>query len=241
MVMDYELMARKELAAWERKIYKKSRIVSRYMKSMQKKINDKIPKRIHEMITLSVKQMVKAVLIGSEYTTKPLLVDASLEERERLVKEKLKMYQRMASLEGAGTGAGGFLLGAADFPLLLSIKIKFLFEVASLYGFQTNDQRERVYLLLLFQLAYSSDEKKIAVYEKVKYWDETNAQMQADSFDWQTWQQDYRDHIDLVKLFQLLPGIGAFVGAWANFKLLDELGETAIQGYRLRIFNDTKG
>lgn len=239
--MDYETKARSELEAWERTIYKKSRLVNRYMKSLQTKINDKIPERIHQIITTSMKQMVKAVLFGSEYTTnqQPLL-NIPFEEREAKVKEKVKVYQRMASVEGAGTGAGGLLLGAVDFPLLLSIKMKFLFEAASLYGFNVKDYRERVYILLLFQLAYSSDKKRIEVYEKVKNWRETSSRIQTEQFDWHTWQQEYRDHIDLVKLLQLIPGFGAIVGAWANFKLLDELGETAIQGYRLRIFNDKK-
>lgn len=236
--MDYEKKAKAELAAWERKIYKKSRLMNRYMKSMQTKINEKIPDRVHQMITASVKQMAKAALFGSKFTANryPHL-HLSLEEREKKVKEKFKAYQRMAAVEGAGTGAGGLLLGAIDFPLLLSIKMKFLFEAASLYGFDVHDYRERVYLLLLFQLAYSSDDKRMDVYEKIKHWNETSAQIETEPFDWQTWQQEYRDHIDLVKLLQLIPGFGALVGAWANYKLLDELGETAIQGYRMRIFN----
>ena len=35
------------------------------------------------------------------------------------------MSTKIAAAEGAGTGAGGILLGLADFPLLLTIKIKF--------------------------------------------------------------------------------------------------------------------
>lgn len=233
---DYEKMARLELKAWERKIYKKPSLANRYAKSLQTKINEKIPDRFHRVITSAVKQTVQAVLIGSEYTTKQQpLFHASLEEREQLVKERLKAYRRIASAEGAGTGAGGLLLGAADFPLLLSIKMKFLFDIASLYGFNVKDYRERVYILLLFQLAYSSDKKRIEVYEKIKQWDEMSKRLLNEEFDWQTWQQEYRDHIDLVKLFQLIPGIGAVVGAVANFKLVDELGVTAMQGYRLRI------
>jgi hypothetical protein len=53
--------------------------------------------------------------------------------------------------------------------------------------------------------------------------------------DWRKFQQEYRDYIDLVKMFQLVPGIGAFVGAYANNNLLKQLGETAMNAYRLRI------
>src|SRR5690606_8143618 len=83
---DYEKMARLELKAWERKIYKKPSLANRYAKSLQTKINEKIPDRFHRVITSAVKQTVQAVLIGSEYTTKQQpLFHASLEEREQLV------------------------------------------------------------------------------------------------------------------------------------------------------------
>ena len=59
-------------------------------------------------------------------------------------------------MEGAATGAGGILLGLADFPLLIAIKIKLLFEIASLYGHSVNDYKERVFLLHIFELAFSS-------------------------------------------------------------------------------------
>jgi hypothetical protein len=42
--------------------------------------------------------------------------------------------------------------------------------------------------------------------------------------------------MDIAKLLQLVPGIGAVVGAYANYKLVDKLGVTAINAYRLRIF-----
>ncbi|TNY07227.1 EcsC family protein, partial [Escherichia coli] len=42
-------------------------------------------------------------------------------------------------------------------------------------------------------------------------------------------------YIDLAKLLQLVPGIGAFVGAYVNNKLVDKLGEYAMYAYRMRI------
>ena len=54
------------------------------------------------------------------------------------------MSIKIAAAEGAGTGAGGILLGLADFPLLLGIKIKFLFDAATLYGFDTSNKEERL-------------------------------------------------------------------------------------------------
>jgi len=56
--------------------------------------------------------------------------------------------------------------------------------------------------------------------------------------DWRSFQQEYRDHLDLIKMFQMIPGFGAVVGTIANYHFLDVLGEVAMNGYRLRWFQN---
>lgn len=142
-------------------------------------------------------------------------------------------------LEGAGTGAGGLLIGLSDFPLLLSIKLKLLYEVASVYGFDTKDYKERLYILYIFQLAFSSQEYVNKVFKKVEAWDDFEDILSDDinEFNWKEFQQEYRDYIDIAKLLQLVPGIGAIVGAYVNNKLVDKLGEYAIHCYHMRILD----
>jgi hypothetical protein len=67
-------------------------------------------------------------------------------------------------------------------------------------------------------------------------WKEKRHQLPADinEFDWRNFQQEYRDYIDLAKMAQLIPGIGAVVGFVVNYKLIKKLGETAMNAYRLR-------
>ena len=48
-------------------------------------------------------------------------------------------------------------------------------------------------------------------------------------------QREYRDAIDFRKTLQLIPGLGAVVGAWANYGLVDDLGIIGMNCYRLRI------
>ena len=59
-----------------------------------------------------------------------------------------------------------------------------------------------------------------------------------DEFDWRSFQQQYRDYIDLAKLAQLVPIIGAPVGAVVNYRLIRKLGSTAINAYRMRWFDE---
>jgi hypothetical protein len=234
----YEERTLQELLNWEREVSKKPSIVNRMTKGIQRKTNSLIPEKAHKIITETIKNMTRAVLVGSEYITRQPLIRTSLEERENQVIDKLNFYRKTAVIEGAGTGAGGILLGLADFPLLLSIKMKFLFDVAPLYGYDVRDYRERLYILYVFQLAFSSGQRQVDLYYQMKNWDNyvQSLPMDMNDFDWRTFQQEYRDYIDLAKLMQLVPGIGAVVGAYANYKLMDKLGETAMNAYRLRVF-----
>lgn len=201
------------------------------------KMYEKIPEKAHDIITDGIKNFVKMTLAGSELTTrKNYAADLPLEEQDRLLDEKLSLYRRTAVIEGAGTGAAGLLAGLADFPLLLSIKMKFLFEAASIYGCDTKNYEERIFILQVFQLAFSSPEVRKETMVLIENWQERKAALV--DLDWRKFQQEYRDTIDFVKMLQLIPGIGAVVGALANYNLLDQLGETAKNCYRLRFLNE---
>lgn len=232
----------KEMISWQENMSKKPSITNKLSKDIQDKMNSLIPEKAHMVITGAIKSMVKAVLTGSEYTTSKPLKKGTLEERENQVREKLNFYKKAATVSGAGTGAGGILVGLADFPILLSLKMKFLFEVASIYGFDVRDYRERIYILYVFQLAFSSQEKRNKTFEYVKNWDKYIEDFPYDmnAFNWRGFQQEYRDYIDLAKMLQLVPGIGALVGAVANYQLMDKLGDTALNAYRMRVIKIKK-
>ena len=236
-MITYEDRANRELGKWKIKMSKKPTLINRMTKGIQRKTNDLIPENAHRIITNMIKNMIKAVLFGSEILTgKPLKV-GSLEERENKVRERLDFYRKAAAVSGAGTGFGGFLIGLADFPILLSLKIKFLYDTAGIYGFDVRDYRERLYILYVFQLAFCSDEKRLGVYRIIRDWEENFHKLpeDIDEFDWRSFQEEYRDYVDLVKLLQLVPGLGSIAGAYGNYKLLNKLGETAINAYRLRV------
>ncbi|MDN4075732.1 EcsC family protein [Fictibacillus terranigra] len=242
----YERQVLAELSHWEAEINKNPSLWDRSAKKLQNRINDLLPEKVHQMITKSIKGMVHGTLIGSEYISKkqppaPL----SLKESDQAADALITAYRRTAAVEGAGTGAAGFLLGLADFPILLGIKMKFLFDTAGVYGYDVKDYRERLYILYIFQLTYSSPFKRKELFEKIANWDRTitdfpTEQQYLQNIDWQSLQQDYRDHIDLVKMLQMVPGFGALVGAFANFRFLDELGKTAKNCFRLRTLNQLK-
>lgn len=230
----YEQAASADLEAWKKKLMKKSGMFSRVSKKAQNKFSGVLPDKVHQVITDSMKSLVNGVLNGSEYIHKDKDVSMlSFEQKEKWVRGKIETYTKTATVEGAGTGAGGIFLGLADFPLLLSIKMNFLFEAVHLYGFDVKAFEERLFILYVFQLAFSSDEKKQETLLLLENWDEQKEKLAG--LDWQTFQQEYRDYIDLVKMLQLVPGIGAVVGAYANYNLLQHLGETVMNCCRMRL------
>ncbi|KAA6454147.1 EcsC family protein [Bacillus atrophaeus] len=233
---DSELLLN-EAFQWKMRFLRKSSMFERFSKGVQMKVNERIPEKIHAAVTESIKKMVEATMLGSNMTAfKKDTSSLSVREKDKLAKKTIASYQKMAAAEGIGTGAGGFMLGVADFPLLLSIKMKCLFTLSSIYGFDVKNRDERLHLLLIFQLAFSSDEHRKKVFSALENWETVK-----EDIDWRVFQQEYRDYIDVVKLFQLLPGIGAAVGGIANYKLLAQLGETARHVFHLRLLKETAG
>ncbi|MTH53362.1 EcsC family protein [Bacillus mangrovi] len=231
--MNYEEEIREELKNWKQKLQKQTPMWERKAKQVQQSITDRIPARVHQALTESIRLMTEMTIKGSQWTNLNTAVPESLQEKDEAARRLLSTYKKAAAAEGALAGAGGIAAGMADFPLLLGIKMKFLFEAAAVYGFPPKSLEERIYILHIFKLAFSSGPVRLKTLETLELWD--TAPLKASDMDWQEFQQEYRDHIDLVKMLQLVPGIGAAVGGAANFKLLEQLGDTAVKVYQMRV------
>ena len=233
----YKQEALEELTKWQKKMQRNPSVIDNVSKKVQVKLNTYIPDKVHRAITATIKQMVKGVLFGATHITKKKYAFETYEARENAVKETIENYKKTAAIEGGISGAGGILLGLAEFPVLLGIKIKLLFDIAAMYGFSINDYKERIFILHIFQLAYSSQQHRKKIYYEIEKWEEKSRLLPDDmnEFDWRNFQQEYRDYIDLAKMAQLIPGIGAVVGVVVNYRLLKQLGDTAMNAYRLRL------
>ena len=233
----YQQKVFSELSVWKNEMLRPPSFFNNLSKKLQTRINRWIPEKIHKAITETIKQMIRGVLFGAKFTTADALADASLHTRELAVEQRIEFYKKTAAVEGGITGAGGLLLGLADFPILIGLKIKLLFDIASLYGYDIRDYKERVYILHIFELAFSSHEHRRNVYLKMIDWDEKSKELPDDihQFDWRNFQQEYRDYLDIAKMAQLIPVIGAPVGIVVNYRLIKKLGITAMNAYRMRL------
>lgn len=226
-----------EVGLWLYEIKKPPGLFSRLTHGVQGKINTIIPEKIHQAITIAIENMVKAVITGSAWIVPKADLESPQQVQENKVRERIKWYRNTASAEGAITGAGGILLGFVDFPAFLAIKMKMLFDIAALYGADTKDYHERLFLLYIFQLSFSDQKRRNELVGLIEDWENFKLDLPKEmkDFDWRTFQLDYRDYIDLAKLAQLIPIIGAGVGAIANYRLTEHLGRYAMNAHRLRL------
>lgn len=237
--MNYEQTISPEMELWKHRMRRAPTFTNRVAHAMQTRINRAIPEKVHAVITTAIKQMTKAVCFGAAFTSPGVLETMILADREAKARARISFYTHTAAAEGAVTGAGGVFLGLADFPVWLAIKMKMLFEIAAIYGFDVTNYKERIYLLHIFELTFSSQQNRNKVFARMENWANYEKQLpeNINEFDWRKFQTEYRDYIDIAKLLQLVPGIGAVVGAVVNHKLTGKLGVMAMNAYRMRIFS----
>jgi len=237
----YESKAFNQAMAWRARLQKPPGVWDQTTRATQDRINGMIPETVHKTVTAVMKRLTQTIMTGSGWIAGQPMSFGNLEEREEAVKRRVLTYKRTASVEGGVAGAGGFVLAAADLPALMAIKLKLLFEICALYGHDSRDPVERLFILRIFQLAFSSARNRPEALAALEATLPSNDQaVSAGEIDWRQFQLEYRDYIDLAKMAQLLPVIGAPVGAIANWRLTSHLAKTAIQAYRLRWFNETQ-
>jgi hypothetical protein len=230
----YETWAAGEVAQWRAAVLRPAGLFARGARGLQQRVNRAIPETVHAAVTTAVERMTRTILTGADLVSGPPLQGLSLAERDRRALKAIDDHRKAAAVEGGVAGAGGFWLAVADFPALMMIKIRLLFDLAGIYGHDGEAFSERLFILHLFQLAFSSAEHRARVFAALPGWDARAHPADFAHFDWRSFQQEYRDYIDLAKLAQMIPVIGAPVGAVVNWRLLDRLGETAVGAYRMR-------
>lgn len=248
MTASYEQKIRLELLQWERDLQKEPWFAERWSKQFQQRIDQLIPDKVHQSMAKAMEMTVKSVLTGVDllaFSEGKLFESASktLIEKDYEADRLISRYKIIAAAEGVGTGVGGIFLAAADYPALLTIKLKFLSELAQIYGFDIRELSERIFCLKVFQLAFSGVMHRKRTYQQIKHWNGNQTLPVSDAsvegfISWREFYAEYKESIEFKKLLSFIPIIGAVFNGWGNYSLLDDLGETAKNSYRLRILQD---
>jgi len=226
-----------EVETWRAKVLKPPGLWDKATRGTQDRINKVIPEKVHAVVTSGVEAMTRGILFGSDLIQTRPQADGSLAAREARARATIRTYRNTASVEGGVAGAGGFVLAAADLPALMAIKVKMLGDVVGAYGWGGDTVRERLFLLHIFHLAFASAKRRPEALAELERWIAGIDQPEAiTEYDWRRFQIEYRDYIDLAKLAQMIPVVGAPIGAVVNWRLVERLGETAMMACRMRWF-----
>ncbi|MGR3764344.1 EcsC family protein [Rossellomorea sp. NS-SX7] len=146
--------------------------------------------------------------------------------------------KKVAMTQGATTGIGGFLTLSIDIPFILGISLKTLQEIALSYGYDPNEQSERVFIIKCLQFVSSDIVGKQAILQELTDFnkpspdkrDQTISQLQG----WREVMVSFRDNFGWKKLFQMIPIAGILFGSMINKSMMHDIGEAGRMLYRKR-------
>ena len=167
----------------------------------------------------------------------------SLAMVDQIVNGLAAKYRVAGVGEGAVAGSAGAGGLAADLPVLTTLALRAIGEYATYYGFDIKAKEERLYMLYVLSLACSLDSSA-----KYKVLTEMNlvASRIAQNTEWEAANkavllqsikkiaEKFGDKLTKKKLMQIVPGIGAVIGAWSSSGLLADICEASCCVYRKR-------
>ncbi|MEH7350047.1 EcsC family protein [Gottfriedia acidiceleris] len=216
-------------------------------------ILDKItPKFIHDKIGVILDELSKYVNAGGQYlvsvpstltrmskelsiqelTEVEMVNQLSLEQMDRVSNSFIASRKQFAKVQGATTGFGGMFTIAIDIPILLGLTLKTLQEIAISYGYDPNDQLERVFIIKCLQFTSADIVGKKAILEELTNIEGKKAFSQIEG--WREVFYTYRDNMGWKKLFQMVPIAGLIFGAYVNKQAIEDVGEVGRMLYKKR-------
>jgi hypothetical protein len=184
----------------------------------------------------------KARAMGIEVERVEDLRDRPLEEIDRLARSLVSQNALMAALSGGGAGLGGFVLVAADVPILFTVNFRLIQQIGAAYGFPMRGPEFKPLVLAIFNVAASgSREAKSDALRELSVAGAAFAH--GSGYRGRPAQGTFREQIGHVpreiakslaarKLAQMIPVAGAAIGAGVNYWFTDQTAEAALMLFR---------
>ncbi|MFC7783997.1 EcsC family protein [Rossellomorea sp. GCM10028870] len=148
------------------------------------------------------------------------------------------MRKKVAMTQGATTGIGGFLTLSIDIPFILGISLKTLQEIAICYGYDPNDQQERIFIIKCLQFVSSDIVGKQAILQELSDFNKKDMQKREQTLSqlqgWREVMTSFRDNFGWKKLFQMIPIAGILFGSFINKSMIADIGDAGRMLYRKR-------
>lgn len=157
--------------------------------------------------------LTRANNLGMVASSVEELAQQPLERLDELARGMFTQNQVLAALEGAGTGAGGLALLAADVPVMLTLAFRSIQQIGAAYGFDMRDPESTPLVIRILGAAAGAGD--VATVELAK-----------------SVPRELAKSIARKKLAQWLPIAGAAVGAGFNYWFIGATSRAAYMTFR---------
>ncbi|HYE78926.1 MAG TPA: EcsC family protein [bacterium] len=206
----------------------------------------------NEAIHLTVPEtpvLDKALKLGHRLEGTADLRGHDLRLSDDLAKLMSQPHVTATALTGAGFGMGGMALLALDLPSLFAMNLRMIQSTARCYGYDLADPVERHYALQLFEASSGDTARKMALLQELQYVRTMIAraalEQAAENSGLAAALMALRKMASRVgwtlserKLLQIVPLVGAGVGAAFNYQFSRQVQTAAQMGYRKRFLAD---
>jgi hypothetical protein len=169
---------------------------------------------------------------------------------DKLARSRFTVNKIVAGLEGAGTGVGGFSLIIADIPLLFGIAFRSIQEIGTCYGYEMDDPTMFPVIMSIFTVGSGQSSKfkmfvmrdlqttasmigKKLTYEEISKATVTGAFINFMKSRPELLPKLIAKNLTKRKLLQVIPYIGAVIGAGFNYWFVSEICRSAYMSFRL--------
>lgn len=244
----------------EQKILNKkpNKLVEEKITPLKNKIESKIPDKVKSTMDVAFYKGFQLVFdkgtkyiektynkeeINIEHDVNDYSIDRKTSKKSIKTMDKSQKKSRffnksIATLEGAGMGLLG--MGLPDIPVLISIILKTVYEIALSYGFEYESEEEKIYILNIISAAVTKDKIQGMYNEKVdnigcsidskcRLKEDLDEEMKETS-------HNLFEGMVTAKFIQGLPIIG-IVGSITNYKVVNKIGKYASLKYKKRYLN----
>ena len=187
---------------------------------------------------------------GHEVEKPADIASLSLEEIDKVVGFLAAKYKGIATVEGGATGYSGLPGIAIDIPALVTMNLRAIGEYATYYGFDVTSQRERLWVMNILGYASSPNDlsKQSALAELVRIAQDVARRKTWEALEEYAFVQIVQRiaravgiRLTKAKLAQIVPGIGAAVGAGFNAYYTAKVCDAAYYLYRERFLAEKYG
>jgi hypothetical protein len=228
---DYEAHVVEEIAAWKgEKMGIYGRVTNKVTRPFAWALRHVIPE-------IAARKAIEAAYATSDWLAGPaeVLQKGAVQKLEELQHKSLELSDRLAdqiglgsqavaAVDGAVTGAGGFLFAAADVGALAVVALRAIHRLGHCYGYPLDQPQDRAYILGILMVAgIKSPTERLELLGKlqqVEHW------VLAETVEALALESLSKQFIKLASL-EAVPGVGAVFGSVANVVFVRQVLRTA--------------